>query len=112
MTGSATTCATLESLVVLSEDKLKLHFRRKPMTAAWTMLATPKRLDALPGTQDRHDYRPLIEQEHLPGEACNVTSEDFVPLRTAKDQCGVAKGPAGSHPGNARRHVPSHFVRV
>ena len=42
-----------EILVVHTEDKLELHFQRKPSVADWTMLDQPKRLNTLPGMQDQ-----------------------------------------------------------
>ena len=49
----AATYVHQEILVVLTEDKLELHVQRTPSVADWTMVATPKRLNALPGMQDR-----------------------------------------------------------
>ena len=37
--------------------------------------------------------RPLIEQGHLPGDTCRVTSEEIVPLRTAKDHAALRTEP-------------------
>ena len=64
--GSVDTRVSEEQLVVLTDGKLELHFRRGLDASEWRMQAQPLRGDSAPGDKRQHNYRALIADGRLP----------------------------------------------
>jgi len=82
-----------ETLVVTTNQKLELHFRRGSDVAEWIMMQQPYRITVVPDATARVDYRHLCEDGRLPSGPCSITSEDFAPLRTAKIHVALRQEP-------------------
>jgi len=82
-----------ERLVVVTDDKRQLHFRRASDAAEWSMNSQPMIWDVAQGNTSQKDYRRLVANGRLPSGPCSITSEDFAPLRTAKIHVALRQEP-------------------
>ena len=106
--GSVVAAVSEERLVIVSDAKMELHFRRTADESQWSMLRRPMKLNPAVGAAPQFDYRHLVEDNRLPGGPCSITSEDFAPLRTAKIHTAFRQEPLEAM--QAMQDIMCHLV--